>query len=192
VDIAGTAMRRAGAEEIVFATVAVGPHSALPHHHADATALQAGDVVLIDIGSRLGGSCSDITRMAIVNGAPADPEYARVHAVVEEASRAALAAARPGAKARDVDAAARDVIAAAGYGDNFVHRTGHGLGLSIHEPPYITSANDLVLESGMVFSIEPGIYIAGRFGVRLEEIVYLDADGAHVLSTLPRTARFCG
>lgn len=190
VEIASAAMRHAGAEEIVFATVAAGPHTALPHHHSDATALQAGDVLLVDIGSRLNGYCSDITRMAIVGGAPPDAEYARVHAVLEEASRAAQAVARPGARAREVDAAAREVIAKAGYGDYFIHRTGHGLGLSIHEPPYITSADDLVLESGMVFSIEPGIYLPGRFGVRLEEIVYLDAERAHVLSTLPRAVRF--
>jgi Xaa-Pro dipeptidase len=190
VDVAGSAMRRAGAEEIVFAAVAFGPHAALPHHHSDSTALQPGDVVLVDIGSRLNGYCSDITRMAIANGAPPDAEYARVHAVLEEASRAALAAAQPGARAREVDAAAREVIANAGYGDYFIHRTGHGLGISIHESPYITSTNELVLEAGMVFSIEPGIYLPGRFGVRLEEIVYLDDEGAHVLSTLPRAVRF--
>jgi Xaa-Pro aminopeptidase len=190
-EVASAAMVRAGADETVFAHIAAGPHAALPHHHSDSTALQAGDVVVIDIGSRLNGYCSDITRMAIVNGAPADAEYARVHAVVEAASRAALEAARPGVRARDVDAAARQVIADAGYGEYFIHRTGHGLGLSIHEPPYITSTSDLVLEAGMVFSVEPGVYLPGRFGVRLEEIVYLDADGAHVLSTLPRAVRFC-
>ncbi len=187
--IAGNAMVSAGAEETVFAMVGAGSHGALPHHQPDGTRLRAGDTVVIDIGSRLGGYCSDITRMAIVGPQPADSEYRRVHAVVEEAWQAAWAAARPGARASEVDGAARAVIAAAGYGDLFVHRTGHGLGLSIHEAPYITATNDLVLEAGMVFSIEPGIYLPDRFGVRLEEIVYLDAEGAHVLSQLPRAAR---
>jgi Xaa-Pro aminopeptidase len=191
VEIAGAGMRRAGADETVFALVAAGKHGALPHYHSDSTALQPGDVVVVDIGSKLKGYCSDITRIAIVGGAPPDAEYARVHAVVERASEAALAAARPGVRARDVDAAARQVIADAGYGEYFIHRTGHGLGLSIHEPPYITSTSDLVLVSGMVFSIEPGIYLPGRFGVRLEEIVFLDAQGAHVLSALPLAVRVC-
>ncbi|MGH2347657.1 MAG: M24 family metallopeptidase, partial [Chloroflexota bacterium] len=158
VDVAGTAMRRAGADAVAFAGVGAGAHSALPHHHPDQTALRAGDVVFIDIGSTLNGYCSDITRMAIVGGAAPDPEFERVRAVVEAAVRAALDTARPGVAARAVDAAAREVITAAGYGENFVHRTGHGLGLSVHEPPYITSTEDLVLDEGMVFSIEPGIY----------------------------------
>ncbi len=186
VAVASTAMARAGADETVFATVGVGPHSALPHHQSDGTVLRPGDVLVVDIGSRLRGYCSDITRMAIVGGAPPDAEYARVHAVLEAASRAAQAAARPGVRAAEVDAAARKVIVDAGYGQYFVHRTGHGLGLSIHEEPYISASSEVTLEAGMVFSIEPGIYLPGRFGVRLEEIVYLDAGGAHVLSGLPR------
>jgi Xaa-Pro aminopeptidase len=190
-DIAAAAMRRAGAEESVFTHIGAAAHTALPHHASGSTALQAGDIVNIDIGGRLHGYCSDITRMAIVGGAPPDAEYARVHAVVEEGWRAAHAVARPGVRAREVDDAARKAIADAGYGEYFIHRTGHGLGLAIHEPPYITSTNDLVLEEGMVFSIEPGVYLPGRFGVRLEEIVYLTADGANVLSTLPRAVRFC-
>ncbi len=191
VAIASAAMARAGAEETVFATIGAGSHSALPHHQSDGTTIRAGDVVVADIGSRLRGYCSDITRMAIAGGALPDAEYARVHAVVEEASRAAQSAARPGVPAREVDAAARKVIADAGYGQYFVHRTGHGLGLSVHEQPYITATSDVMLLPGMVFSIEPGIYLPGRFGVRLEEIVYLDDGGAHVLSDLPRAVRMC-
>jgi Xaa-Pro aminopeptidase len=186
VAIASAAMARAGAEETVFATVGAGPHSALPHHQSDGTRIRPGDVVVVDIGSRLRGYCSDITRMVLAGATPPDAEYAQVHAVVEEASRSAQAAARPGVRASDVDAAARKVIADAGYGDYFIHRTGHGLGLSIHEQPYISASSEVRLEPGMVFSIEPGIYLPGRFGVRLEEIVYLDAGGAHVLSRLPR------
>src|SRR5690606_381598 len=104
----------------------------------------------------------------------------------EKAVQAALAAARPGVKAREVDAAARNVIAGAGYGEFFVHRTGHGIGIDGHEPPYITATSESVLEEGMTFSIEPGIYLPGRFGIRLEEIVILHADGPEILSSLPR------
>jgi Xaa-Pro aminopeptidase len=106
--------------------------------------------------------------------------------VVEAAVQAACAAAKPGVAAKDVDAAARGVITAAGYGPFFTHRTGHGLGLEGHEPPYLTSTSDTILEEGMVFSIEPGIYLPGKFGVRLEEIVILEADGPRIVSRLPR------
>jgi Xaa-Pro aminopeptidase len=112
--------------------------------------------------------------------------YVEIHAIVERAVQAALAAAKPGVRAREVDAAARDVITAAGYGEYFVHRTGHGLGIDIHEPPYITSTSETVLDEGMVFSIEPGIYLPGRFGIRLEEIVILRETGPEILSALPR------
>ncbi len=127
-----------------------------------------------------------MTRMAIVGHAP--DGYDEVHAIVERAVQAAMAAARPGVLAKSVDKAARDVIAHAGYGEYFVHRTGHGLGLEVHEPPYLTATSETVLEEGMVFSIEPGIYIPGRFGIRLEEIVILRADGPEILSSLPRQA----
>lgn len=113
-------------------------------------------------------------------------EHKKIHAIVENAVIAALEAAKPGVRARDVDAAARKVISDAGYGEYFTHRTGHGLGTEIHEPPYITASNDEILEEGMVFSIEPGIYLPGQFGVRLEEIVYLRADGPEVLSERSR------
>lgn len=142
---------------------------------------------MIDIGGRRQGFPSDITRMAAVGRAPEG--YAEVHAVVERAVQAALAAARPGVTARTVDAAARTVIADAGYGDHFVHRTGHGIGIDIHEPPYITSTSETVLEAGMSFSIEPGIYLPGRFGIRLEEIVVLRDDGPRIPSGLSRS---CG
>ncbi|RKD35636.1 metallopeptidase family M24 [Rhizobium sp. WW_1] len=124
--------------------------------------------------------------MAVV-GLP--PEgYGEIHTIVEKAVQAALRTARPGVLARQVDDAARKVIADAGYGQYFVHRTGHGMGIDGHEPPYITATSDTVLEEGMVFSIEPGIYLPGRFGIRLEEIVILRADNAEILSDLPRTA----
>jgi len=177
------AFKGAGATPL-FSIIGAGGNGAFPHHQTGDALLQHGDAVVMDIGGTRAGYPSDMTRMAVM-GAP--PEgYVEVHAVVEAAVKAALAVAKPGALARDVDAAARGVIADAGYGDFFVHRTGHGLGLEIHEPPYITATSDRVLEEGMVFSIEPGIYLQGRFGIRLEDIVILRADGPEILSELPR------
>lgn len=167
-----------------FGIVGAGANGAFPHHRTGDAVVREGDAIVVDIGGRSGLYPSDITRMAAA-GAP--PEgYEEVHAVVEAAVRAALAAIRPGAAARDVDAAARGVIADAGYGAEFVHRTGHGLGVEIHEPPYITGTSEEALEEGTVFSVEPGIYLQGRFGVRLEEIVVVRADGPEILSELPR------
>ncbi|SHJ28143.1 M24 family metallopeptidase [Wenxinia saemankumensis] len=175
----------AGAKPL-FSIVGAGPNGAYPHHHTGETVLKAGDAVVMDLGGGIDGYSSDITRMALIGDAP--DGYDEVHAVVEAAVQAALAAARPGVKAREVDAAARSVIADAGYGAYFVHRTGHGLGTEVHEPPYITASSDTVLDEGMVFSIEPGIYLPGRFGIRLEDIVVLRADGPEILSALPRDA----
>ncbi len=168
----------------LFTIVGAGPNGAYPHHHTGDTVLRDGDAIVIDIGARKGAFSSDITRMAVIGTPPAD--YTRVHATVEHAVQAALAACKPGAIARDVDRAAREVITAAGYGEFFVHRTGHGMGLEGHEPPYISESSLTVLEPGMVFSIEPGIYLTGRFGVRLEDIVILQPDGPEVLSKLAR------
>ncbi len=169
-----------------FCLVASGPNGAFPHHSTGDRVLQRGDAVVIDIGGTTGGFPSDMTRMAVVGVAPEG--YDEVHAIVERAVQAAMAAARPGVMAQAVDKAARDVIAEAGYGAYFVHRTGHGLGLEVHEPPYLTATSQTILQEGMVFSIEPGIYIPGRFGIRLEEIVILRADGPEILSSLPRHA----
>lgn len=178
---------RSGAAEPLFTIVAAGGNGAFPHHQTGRQKLQKGDAVVMDIGGGRDGFVSDMTRMAIVGEAPEG--YEEVHAVVEQAVCAALAAARPGVQACAVDAAARQVIADAGYGQYFVHRTGHGLGIEVHEPPYITSTSTTVLDVGMVFSIEPGIYLPGRFGIRLEDIVILRDDGPEVLSGLPRDAR---
>lgn len=169
-----------------FDIIGAGANGAFPHHHTGETVIRAGDAVVIDIGGRIDGYPSDITRMAVVGAAPEG--FDRIHDLVDKAVRAAIAAARPGVPARVVDEAARKVIADAGHGEHFVHRTGHGLGIDIHEPPYITATSDVILQEGMVFSIEPGIYLPGRFGVRLEEIVVLRADGAEVLSGLSRAA----
>ncbi|MBN9310302.1 MAG: aminopeptidase P family protein [Devosia sp.] len=167
-----------------FAVVAAGSNGAFPHHHTGDRVLAEGDAVVIDIGGTKGGFPSDITRMAVVGRPPEG--YGQIHTIVERAVQAALKAARPGVLARDVDAAARKVITDAGYGEYFVHRTGHGMGIGGHEPPYITATSDTVLAEGMVFSIEPGIYIPGRFGLRLEDIVILREDGPEILSSLPR------
>lgn len=167
-----------------FCSVCFGPSSAFPHHYSGATRLAPGMAVMIDTGCRLDGYPSDMTRCGAF-GTP-EPEYEDIFAIVERAVQAALKTAKPGVRASEVDRAAREVIAAAGYGNRFLHRTGHGLGIDIHEPPYISAANDEILAEGNVFSIEPGIYLANRFGVRLEEIVILRPDGAEVFSEMPR------
>ncbi len=167
-----------------FCIVGSGPNGAFPHHHTGNRKVTKGDAVLIDIGGRKGTFPSDMTRMSVLGHPPEG--YLEIHAIVERAVRAALSAARPGVMTKDVDAAARSVITEAGYGKFFVHRTGHGLGIDIHEPPYITATSEVELDEGMVFSIEPGIYLQGRFGVRLEEIVILRTDGPEILSDLTR------
>jgi Xaa-Pro dipeptidase len=169
-----------------FCSVCFGPNGAFPHHHTGETQLKAGDAVLIDTGGRIHGYPSDMTRVGYFGTAPEG--FGQIHSVLDRAVEAAIKAARPGAKASDVDRAARDVITSAGYGPNFLHRTGHGLGIDIHETPYITATSDTVLEEGMVFSIEPGIYLQGRFGLRLEEIVIIRNGVAEILSDMPRSA----
>ena len=168
----------------LFRIVGTGRNGAFPHHQTGETIICDGDAIVIDIGARKGDFSSDITRMAVVGDGP--DGYAEIHAIVEAAVQAALEAARPGVPASAVDKAARDVITEAGYGPYFVHRTGHGMGIEGHEPPYITSTADTILQVGMVFSIEPGIYLPGRFGLRLEDIVFLNRDGPEILSGLPR------
>ncbi|MEM7320997.1 MAG: Xaa-Pro peptidase family protein [Pseudomonadota bacterium] len=168
----------------LFGIIGAGGNGAFPHHQTGDTVLHSGDAVVMDIGGTSNGYSSDITRMAVLG--PAPDGYDAVHETVDRAVRAALAAARPGVRASAVDHAARQVITDAGYGPYFVHRTGHGLGTEVHEPPYITASSDTELDEGMVFSIEPGIYLPGRFGIRLEEIVILRADGPEILSDLPR------
>ena len=169
------------------AIVGSGPNSAYPHHRSGSRSLREGEPVLVDLGGRLEGYMSDITRMGYV-GEPS-ARYREVHAIVEHAVRAGMDAVRPGAPLSAVDRAARAVIESAGYGRQFTHRTGHGIGLTGHEPPSVTHANDLPMQEGMMFSIEPGIYLESEFGVRLEEIVVVTARGAERLSMLPREVR---
>lgn len=182
-EVIGDSFAAAGAVPL-FRIIGAGGNGAYPHHHTGKTQLKVGDAVVMDIGAAKDGFSSDITRMAVIGSKP--DGYDEIHNIVERAVQAAMAAARPGARAQEVDAAARTVIAEAGYGDYFFHRTGHGMGIEVHEPPWITSTSQTPLEEGMVFSIEPGIYLPGRFGLRLEDIVILRADGLEILSDLPR------
>jgi Xaa-Pro aminopeptidase len=183
---ASTAFNEAGAEE-AWVCVGSGPNGAFPHHVVSRRVLQEGDPVVIDLGAKLESYASDITRMVYV-GEPS-AQYREIHGTVEAAVQAALAAARPGATCGDVDRAARGVIEDAGYGERFLHRTGHGLGLSTHEAPWIMADEQTPLRAGMVFSIEPGIYLEQHFGVRLEEIVHLTEAGPRILSGMPRSVR---
>jgi Xaa-Pro aminopeptidase len=177
------AFREVGAVE-PWVSVGSGPNGAFPHHETSSRVLEGGEPIVIDLGAKLDDYASDITRMVYV-GEPSS-RYVELHEVVEAAVRAALAAARPGAACGEVDHAARSVVRDAGYGNRFLHRTGHGLGLSIHEAPWIMAGEDAPLQAGMVFSIEPGIYLENEFGLRLEEIVHLTEAGPEVLSALPR------
>lgn len=172
-----------GADREAFIIVAAGPHSALPHHRPGPARLGRGPV-LLDIGCFKNGYASDMTRVAHV-GRPS-AEFQRIHAVVESAVRAGLNAAKPGQTPAAIDRAVRGVVERAGLGERFVHRTGHGIGLSVHESPSIMTGEDSPLPEGVVFSIEPGVYLPGQFGVRLEEVVILTADGPAVLSSQTR------
>ncbi len=185
-EVARATFSELGAKPI-FTIIGAGSNGAMPHHYTGDTVLKAGDVVVMDIGGAQNGFSSDITRMAVMGDAP--EEYEKVHAVVEAAVQAAINVARPGVRAHVLDDAARGVIADAGYGEYFMHRLGHGMGVEVHEPPYLSASSQAILDEGMVFSIEPGIYLPGRFGLRLEDIVILRADGPEVLSELPRTTQ---
>ncbi len=167
-----------------FAIVASGPNGASPHHAPGERLIADGDVVVLDFGGSRDSYCSDITRTVHVGDA-IDAEVRTVHDVVLSAQLAGFKAARAGARADAVDATARQVIDEAGYRKYFIHRLGHGIGLDGHEPPYLVEGNDTILEPGMAFSIEPGVYIPGRFGVRIEDIAFIDPAGvAQPLNTV--------
>jgi Xaa-Pro aminopeptidase len=183
VDIA-EAIVAEGHSEVAFVIVGSGPHGADPHHECSDRVLQAGDVVVVDIGGVYEpGYNSDSTRTYCL-GEP-DPQVAQQYSVLQQAQQAAVAAVRPGVTAEQVDGAARDVLAGAGLAEVFVHRTGHGIGLSVHEEPYIVAGNRLALTDGMAFSVEPGIYFPGRWGARIEDIVVVTPDGAERLNHRP-------
>jgi Xaa-Pro aminopeptidase len=173
-----------GHSEVAFIIVGSGPHGADPHHECSDRELRAGDIVVVDIGGPYEpGYNSDSTRTYSI-GEP-DAEVARRYAVLQRAQQAAVDAVRPGVTAEQVDAVARDVLAAEGLAEAFVHRTGHGIGLSVHEEPYIVAGNALVLEEGMAFSVEPGIYFPGQWGARIEDIVVVTSDGALSVNNRP-------
>jgi len=180
------AMLQAGSEpELPFSPIiASGPNSANPHAVPTDRKLSSGDLVVVDWGASYGGYFSDLTRTLVIG--EVDPVLIHIASVVAEANGAGRVAAKPGVMAGRVDRAARAVITAAGYGEYFTHRTGHGLGMETHEQPYIFGENTLLLDEGMTFTVEPGIYLPGHGGVRIEDNMVVTSTGAETLSSLPR------
>ncbi|MDF0374994.1 aminopeptidase P family protein [Streptomyces sp. KA12] len=173
-----------GHSQVDFTVVGSGPNGADPHHEAGDRTIEQGDMVVLDFGGLKHGYGSDTSRTVHV-GEPTAEEQ-RVHDVVREAQEAGCGAVRPGAACQDVDRAARAVITEFGYGERFIHRTGHGIGVTTHEPPYMIEGEEQPLVPGMCFSVEPGIYLPGRFGVRIEDIVTVTASGGRRLNTTAR------
>ena len=177
------AIRDAGHTRTDFVIVASGPNAASPHHSSGSRVVERGDPVVVDIGGTMpSGYRSDCTRTYVI-GASAPDDFVDYYTVLQAAQQSAVARVRPGVPAETVDAAARTRIAAAGYGQMFLHRTGHGIDLETHEDPYIVAGNTDVLEEGMAFSIEPGIYQSGSHGARIEDIVVCTATGVRRLNT---------
>lgn len=179
-----------GHDRAAFWIVASGPNSASPHHDPSERVIRAGEPIVLDIGGVLGGYGSDITRTIWVSGgdpaAGPDPEFLRLYEILQDAQDEATGAVRPGVSCERIDAVARGIIEAGGYGDRFIHRTGHGIGLEGHEDPYLVAGNELALSEGMAFSVEPGIYLEGRYGARIEDIVVCGPVGPVVLNEAPR------
>ncbi len=174
-----------GAEEAPYCIVQSGPNTALPHAVPSSRKVLEGDVVLFDVSIRFNGYFADLTRVYTV-GRP-KPEHIRIHEIVLRAQENALRAIKPGVKASVIDRAVREVISREGYGPHFIHRTGHGLGVEVHERPYISPLSDELLREGMVFTVEPGIYLPGRFGVRLEDDVVVTDKGYRNLARLSKS-----
>ena len=184
-------LRQGSEPEMPFSPiVSGGPNSANPHASPTDRKLQAGDLLVIDWGATYNGYISDLTRTFAVG--ELDQEYQNIHRIVQEANAAGRAAAKPGVPCASVDQAAREVIEQSGYGQYFTHRTGHGIGMEGHEEPYMRGDNIQLLEPGMAFTVEPGIYLPGRNGVRIEDNVVITDSGADVLSDLPREMRVVG
>jgi Xaa-Pro aminopeptidase len=178
-----------GHDEAAFAIVASGPNSASPHHEPGERQIGAGEAIVLDIGGLLDGYASDITRTLWVTGddGPApEPEFARLYEVLQRAQEAGRAAVSAGIACQQIDVAARSVIDDAGFGPNFIHRTGHGIGLEVHEDPYLVAGNEAPLTVGNAFSVEPGIYLEGRYGARIEDIVVCAAEGPDELNQAAR------
>lgn len=174
-------------DDVAFVIVAAGPNAASPHHEPGPRPLESGDAVVVDIGGVVDGYHSDMTRTYHLG--PADPDVVEAYAALEAAQRAGVEAVLPGVTAGAIDAAAREVLEAAGLGAAFIHRTGHGIGLEVHEQPWILPGGATQLEPGMAFSVEPGYYLGGRTGARIEDIVAVTADGVEVLNREPRALR---
>lgn len=179
-----------------FVIVGSGPNGASPHHEASDRVIQPGDAVVIDIGGPMpSGYFSDCTRTYVIapdGGRTISPRIEEIYGVVRRAQAAGVAAVRPGATAESIDQASRSVIDQAGYGEYFITRTGHGIGLEVHEHPYMVAGNTTVLEPGMAFSVEPGIYLPGEFGVRIEDIVVVGDSGPVLMNTAPTTLTIVG
>jgi Xaa-Pro aminopeptidase len=180
-------LREFGHEQVDFTVVGSGPNGANPHHEAGERVIEPGDAVVLDFGGLMFGYGSDTTRTVCV-GAPS-AEVREIHEVVRLAQQAAFEAVRPGVECQEIDRVARAVITEAGYGEQFIHRTGHGIGVTTHEPPYMVEGEEQPLRPGMCFSIEPGIYLAGRFGVRIEDIVTVTDAGGERLNNTDRALR---
>lgn len=180
-------LRKHGHSEVDFTVVGSGPNGANPHHELSDRVIEVGDMVVLDFGGIKDGYGSDTTRTVHV-GEPSDEER-KVYEVVRQAQQAGFESVRPGATCQDVDRAARKVIDDTGYGQYFIHRTGHGIGLTTHEPPYMVEGETQPLEPGMCFSIEPGIYLPGRFGVRIEDIVTVTENGGRRLNNTSHEMR---
>lgn len=183
-------LRRFGHEQVDFTVVGSGPNGADPHHEAGDRVIEVGDCVVLDFGGLLDGYGSDTSRTVSV-GEPG-AEVRAVHEVVRRAQQAGVDAVRPGVACQEVDRAAREVITEAGYGPQFIHRTGHGIGVTTHEPPYMIEGEELPLVPGMCFSVEPGVYLPGKFGVRIEDIVTVTDDDGRRLNTTGRDLRVVG
>lgn len=175
-----------GHERPDFVIVGSGPNGASPHHEASDRVIEPGDVVVIDIGGPMpSGYFSDCTRTYVAAGEALPDRVREVYEVVRRAQAAGVAAVRPGVTAESIDAASRSVIDDAGFGEYFITRTGHGIGLEVHEHPYMVAGNPITLEEGMAFSVEPGIYLPGEFGVRIEDIVVVGESGALLMNKAP-------
>jgi Xaa-Pro aminopeptidase len=182
----------AGHDEASFAIVASGPNAASPHHEASDRTVAVGEPIVFDIGGRLEGYCSDITRTVWVagdSGSGPDDEFSRLYGVLEQAQAEATRTVAVGTSCQAIDGVARRIISEAGFGANFIHRTGHGIGLEVHEEPYLVEGNEQPLQAGHAFSVEPGIYLEQRYGARIEDIVVCTSSGPDVLNRSPRELR---
>ncbi|OGO79438.1 MAG: hypothetical protein A2Y23_06935 [Clostridiales bacterium GWB2_37_7] len=180
-DMLEAEMKNLGAAGPSFQTIiGSGPNSALCHYGTGDRVLQEGDSLVMDFGCVMDNYCSDMTRTIVIG--QASDKFKSVYAILKRAQQNAIDKVKPGVKASEVDYAARKYISDKGYGDYFIHRTGHGIGLEVHEMPYITESSEVILKPGMIFSVEPGIYLNGEFGIRIEDLVMVTEDGAEVLN----------